>query len=116
MPKYPKTTRIELWRTADDWQDVTGSWHRGRPTQVATYWANFKGTDYSLLYQSTGVWAKPTFDVTITRPKRTKIRLGDHIKHDGKFYVVKQINDLTGEVGRDMRLTCEHDAEFKPAT
>ena len=113
MPKYHKTTKVELWRTADDWQDNTGSWHAGRPTQIATLWACFKGRDYSLLYQSTGRWAKPLFDITVTRPKFTRPGIGDHIRHDGKFYIVRQVNDLTGQVGRDMTLTCELDVDYK---
>ena len=114
MPKYHKTTRVELWRTPETWQDATGAWHTERPTQIATFWANFKGTDYSLLYQNTGVWAKPTFEVTLTRPKHNAPRLGDRIKHDGKLYIVKQVNDLSGQVGHDMKLTCVLDPDATP--
>ncbi len=113
MPKYQKTTKIELWRNEDRYQDNTGSWHAGRAVQLADLWCCFKGKDYSLLYQQTGVWAKPIFEVTITRPKHLKVRLGDHVRHDGDFYIVRQINDLTGQVGHDMKLVCELDADFR---
>ena len=83
---------------------------------MATFWANFKGTDYSLLYQQTGIWAKPTFDATLTRPKHNAPRIGDHIRHEGAFYIVRQVNDLTGQVGHDMRLTCELDEDYRPAS
>lgn len=112
MPKYHKTTKVELWRCDDSYQDVSGAWHEGRPRQIATFWACFKGRNYDLLYQSTGVWAKPTFDVTITRPKFTVPVLGDHIKWAGEFYVVRQINDLTGRPNSDMTLTVELDGDF----
>lgn len=115
MPKYQKTTRIELWRTPDEWQDAAGAWHQERPTHVATYWACFKGRDYSLLYQNTGVWAKPMFEATLTRPRFTTIKVGDHIRLDGAFYIVRQINDLTGQIGHDMTLVCELDTEFRKA-
>lgn len=113
MPKFHKTTKVELWRNSDSYQDSAGSWHAGRPTQIATWWACFKGKDYSLLYQNTGRWAKPLFEITIARPKFTKPKLGDHIRHEGKFYIVREINDLTGQVGHDMTLTCELDEDYK---
>lgn len=112
MPKYHKTNRVELWRDTDSYQDDEGSWHHGRPTQVATLWGNFKGKDYSLLYQHTGIWAKPLFEVTVTRPKFSVPRLGDHIRHGGEFYIVREIDDLTGDAGRDMKLTCELDERY----
>ena len=112
MPKYPKTTKVELWQDGKSWQDEAGAWHAGRPTQVADLWANVKGRDYSMLYQTQGVWAKPILDLTITRPKFTLPRIGDHIRHQGQFYKVTQINDLTAQVGHDMRITCELDEEY----
>ena len=112
MPKFPKTTKVELWRTSDSYQDSTGSWHKGRPAQIATWWACFRGKDYSLLYQTTGVWAKPTFEATITRPRFSVPKVGDHIRHDGEFYIVRAVDDLTGQVGHDMKLTCELDQEY----
>ena len=112
MPNYPKTTRVEYWRTTDSFQDLSGAWHQGRPMQVGTFWGNFKGKDYSLLYQTTGVWSKPVFEITITRPKHNAPKVGDHMRHDGAFYEIKQVNDLTGAVGADMRLICELDEYY----
>ena len=112
MPNHQKTTRVELWRTTGDYVDDEGSWHQGRPTQIATYWGNFKGVDYSLLYQSWGTFTKPLFEITITRGKFSVPHIGDHMRHEGEFYLVKQVNDLTGQVGHDMKLICELDADF----
>ena len=112
MPDHHKTTRIELWRTLDDYVDDEGSWHEGRPTQVATFWGNFKGVNYELTYQSWGAIDKPLFEVTITRGKFSVPRIGDHMRYNGDFYMVKQVNDLTGQVGHDMKLLCELDADF----
>ena len=112
MPDHHKTTRIELWRTLDDYVDDEGSWHEGRPTQVATFWGNFKGIDYKLLYQSWGVTDKPLFEITITRGKFSVPHIGDHMRYKGDFYAVKQVNDLTGQVGHDMKLICELDSDF----
>lgn len=112
MPDHHKTTRIELWRTLDDYVDDEGSWHEGRPTQVATFWGNFKGIDYKLLYQSWGVTDKPLFEITITRGKFSVPHIGDHMRYKGDFYIVKQVNDLTGQVGHDMKLICELDSDF----
>lgn len=114
MPKYPKTTKIELWRDGEAWQDEEGTWHNDEPHMVTELWTNLKGDDFRLLYQMYGRWAKPTFDLTITRPKTTKFvpTLGDHIAYGGEYYIIRQINHLTGQPGRDMRVTCELDADY----
>ena len=112
MPDHQKTTRVELWRTTDDYVDLEGSWHAGRPAQIATFWGNFKGVNYELLYQSWGATIKPLFEITITRGRFSVPQIGDHMRHEGKFYMVKQVNDLTGQVGHDMKLLCELDENF----
>jgi len=112
MSQHPKTTKVELWRTTDSYIDAEGNEVEGRPTQIAAFWANFKGVNYELLYQSWGATTKPLFEITITRGKFSVPHIGDHIRHDGKFYMVKQVNDLTGQVGHDMRMICELDENF----
>ena len=112
MPRYPKTTKVELWRTSNSYQDSEGSWHQGRPMQIATFWANFKGVDYKLMYQSWGEATKPLFEITITRGKFSVPHIGDHMRYGGDFYIVKQVNDLTGQVGHDMKLICELDEGY----
>lgn len=112
MPRYQKTTKVELWRTGESWQDEAGAWHDGRPTHRADLWANVKGRDYSEYYAIHGTWVKPCIDFTITRPRFTVPRLGDHIRYNGDFYKITQVNELTGQVGKDMRITCELDERF----
>ena len=113
MPKFHKTTRVELWRTTGDYIDNEGVWHEGRPTQIANFWACFRGIDYKLMYQSWGVATKPLFEITITRGKFSVPHIGDHMRYNNDFYVVKQVNDLTGQVGHDMKLICELDENFR---
>lgn len=112
MPDHHKTTRIELWRTADSYIDLEGNEVEGTPTHIATFWGNFKGVNYELTYQSWGAIDKPLFEVTITRGKFSVPRIGDHMRYNGDFYMVKQVNDLTGQVGHDMKLLCELDTSF----
>ena len=112
MPKYPKTDKVQLWRTGEQWQDDAGAWHEGRPTHRADLWANLKGKDYTEYFAIQGEWARPLLDFTITRPKFTVPRLGDHIRYQGDFYKIVQVNELTGQTGHDMRITCELDERF----
>ena len=107
MPKYHKTTRIELWRNSKGHQDEEGAWHAGRLTQVADLWACLSGRDYREFYAMQGTWARPILDFVITRPKFSVPHLGDRIRYEGNFYEIVQVNELTGQVGHDMRITCE---------
>lgn len=112
MPKFPKTTKVQLWRQAEPYQDAAGAWHQPRPTHIADYWACFRGISNELLFQQTGKWAKPTISLTITRPKHNAPRLDDRIRYSGCFYRVREANDLTGQVGHDMKLVCELDENY----
>lgn len=111
MPNYLKSTKIELWKSSV-WQDEVGAAHEGRPRQVATFWACLKGRNNAIVHDNTGEWAPHAIDFTLTRPKWQKPELGDHVKHAGKFYRVTAINDLTGQWGRDMRITAEADPNY----
>ena len=112
MPKYPKTSKIELWKNADQWQDETGAWHAGRPRQIANFWASVRGHDNSLVYDQTGQWGRHVITATIARPKWQTPELADHIKYDGKFWIVRAIGDLSFAWGSDMKLTLELDPDY----
>lgn len=113
MPKFLKDTMIELWQDEPSYQDSAGAWHGGGHMQVATLWCSFKGKAYTELYQTQGIWAEPVFEATIERPRKLKIRVGDHVRHDGEFYRVQQINDLTGRPRSDMKLVCQLDEQYR---
>ena len=112
MPKFQKNSKIELWRNEENYQDEAGGWHSGRPSHIATYWACVKGVDYKVLFQNSAEWGKPAIEATITRPRTNAPRLKDHIRHDGEFFIVVQVNELTGQVGHDMRFVCEADPDY----
>lgn len=111
MPKYLKDAKLEVWKRRDAYQDEAGAWHEGEAYKAGTVWGNLKGVDYSEFYALHARWAEPTFKATVTRPS-WEIEVGDHIKHREKFYTVKSIDELTGKVGRDMKLTCQLDSRF----
>lgn len=111
MPKYLKDSKFEVWKNAEGYQDAEGGWHVGGPYLAGSVWGNFKGTDYSAFYEIHARWVEPTFKATVTRPW-WDIEVGDHIRHNGKFYQVTEIDDLTGKIGRDMKLTCQYDSMF----
>lgn len=113
MPRYLKDTKLEVWRDQEAWQDDAGAWHSGGSYLAGTVWGNFKGTDYSEFYALHARWEEPTFKATITRPI-FDVEIGDHVRYKGTFYQVKTIDDLTGKIGRDMKLTCQLDMHWEP--
>jgi len=112
MPRYQKDVKLEIWKDGTPSQDEAGAWHAGVPYMAGSVWANLKGVDYSEFYALHASWPEPTFNATVTRPSWA-IGVGDHVKHRGDFYEVKTINDLTGRIGRDMKLVCQLDTRFK---
>lgn len=114
MPKYQKDVKLEVWRDLPGKQDAEGAWHNDGNFKAGTVWANVKGTNYSEFYALHAKWAEPIFNATITRPS-WDVMLGDHVAYKGKWYQVKTIDDLTGKVGRDMKLVCQLDSRFVPS-
>ena len=118
MPKYLKDTKIEYWKISAGGTDDEGVYRPGAPYKVADLWANFKGKSFEEYYAAHAVWAKPVFVATFTRPD-FDITLSDYVYHDGKYYAVKEINDLTGKPHSDVKITVQYDskdqAQFKNA-
>ena len=113
MPKYLKDTRFEIWKRGEESQDEAGGWHEGEPYLAGTVWGNLKGSDFSTFYALHAKWAEPIFKITVTRPS-WPIELGDHVRYASKWYAIRTIDELTGKVGRDMKLTCQLDTRFRP--
>ena len=114
MPKYLKDTKLEIWKDTPSYQDDSGAWHHGGSVKAGEVWANVKGTDYSREYALSAAWDLPIFKVTITRPT-WDVSLGDHVCYKGRYYVVKTIDELTGKVGRDMKLVVQLDNNWVPS-
>ena len=114
MPRYQKDAKLSIWKPGQPYQDATGAFHKGEPYLAGVVWGNVKGVDYSEFYELHARWAEPTFKATVTRPS-FEICVGDHVGHRGKWFEVKSIDDLTGRVGHDMKLTCQLDSRFVPA-
>lgn len=110
MPKYLKDTKVSVYRVSKGGLDDEGVYQQGKPFKVCDLWANFKGVDFTAYYAAHAKWAEPVFAITVTRPAQS-IELGDYVKHDGGFYEVKSIDDLTGRPHCDMKLTCQYDAK-----
>lgn len=110
MPKYLKDTKVGYFKIGKGGLDGEGVYHDGRPYKVADLWANFKGTDFTAYYAAHAKWAEPVCALTITRPA-FPVEIGDYVRHAGKFYEVKAIDDLTGRPHTDMKISCQYDAK-----
>lgn len=108
--KYLKDTKIGYYTMGGRYQDEWGTWHSGKLVHVKDLWAHFVGVEYEAKFGSRAWWDKPIFKITIERPKSFEPKLHDYIKHRGKFYQIKHVNELTGREGRDMKLVCEYDS------
>ena len=106
MPRHLKDTRIEYWKIGEGHVDDEGIQHDGDPYKVADLWANFKGVDFTEYYAAHAVWAEPVFMATFTRPD-FEIRLHDYLYHEGGYYEIKEINDLTGRPHSDVKVTVQ---------
>ena len=111
MPKHLKDTKIEYWRETDGGVDDEGVWQEGEKAKVADLWANARGKDMSQYYANHRAWPAPVWEFVFTRPS-FEVKLADHIRHDGKFYTIANIDELTGRPHSDMKVTCEYDAKF----
>ena len=110
MPKYLKDTKIEYWKIGEGYVDDEGIPHDGEPYKVADLWANFKGKSFEEYYAAHAVWAEPVFVATFTRPDFA-VELHDYVYHDGGYYEIKAINDLTGHPHSDVKVTVQYDAK-----
>ncbi|ACV21874.1 Uncharacterised protein [Slackia heliotrinireducens] len=108
MPKHLKDTKIGYWKIGEGYVDSMGVPHEGAPYKVADLWANFKGESFEEYYAAHAVWAEPVFVATFTRPD-FEIRLHDYVYHDGGYYEIKAINDLTGHPHSDVKVTVQYD-------
>ena len=110
MPKYLKDTKIEYWKIGPSYKNDEGVTVPGKPYKVADLWANFKGKSFEAYYAARGTWAEPIFEATFTRPGFA-VELTDYVYLNGKYYSVKEINDLTGHPHSDMKITVQYDAK-----
>lgn len=108
MPKYLKDTKIGYWKIGEGGVDEEGVPTAGSPYKVADLWCNFKGRDFTEYYAAHASWAEPVFQATFTRPSFA-VELGDFICHDGGYYEIKSIDDLTGRPHSDMKVTAQYD-------
>lgn len=110
MPKYMKDTKVGYYKMSERCADEEGVYHDGAPYKVADLWAHFNGVNFTVYYAIHAEWAEPVCELTITRPSFA-VELGDYVEHDGKFYEIRSIDDLTGRPHADMKLTCQYDAK-----
>lgn len=113
MPKYLKDTKVAYYRLGERSIDNEGVHHDGTPYKVADLWAHFKGVDFKAYYAIHATWVEPVCEFTITRPS-FNVEIGDFVKHRGKFYEIRGIDDLTGRPHADMKLTCQYDTKEQP--
>lgn len=110
MPKYLKDTKLAYYKIGSGSVDDEGVFHKGGPYKVADLWSNFKGVDTSEHYALSATWVEPMFKATFTRPA-FPVEVGDYICHEGKFYEIKTINDLTGKPHSDVVVIVQYDSK-----
>lgn len=107
--RYLKDTKVAYYHYVAGGRDEYGVMQPGYLLLEGYLWANLKGVDYSEVYAASATWDRPIFQATFTKPSRFEISLGDYLKYDGKLYEIKNIDLLTGQKGRDIKVTCQYD-------
>lgn len=110
--KFLKDTKVGYWRMGERWRDEWGVWHSATLEHVTNLWAHLQGVGYEAEFGA-GAWQdKPIIKLTIERPRSSfEVRLYDYIKHRGKFYQIKHVDELSGRPGHDMKITCEYTSD-----
>jgi hypothetical protein len=110
MPKHIKDNKVGYYEYHSNERDEHGIVHGAHLEHVTDVWASVLGAPYSLEY-NVGAWRNNRIvTVVFTRLRTFDPKCGDYILYKGQMYEIKDINDLTGEIGKDVKLTCEYDS------